>query len=277
LVLARARVSRRTFYACFGGLEDCLVVLMDGALGQLLVLAVRGLEAQDCWRDGVRCALAAVLEFFDSRPGLARVCIVEMLAGGASVLAHRERMMAVFRAVVVERIEREVPYSSPLAAEGVMASVLGVMHAHIVTGQREPLIALLGPLMGLASAPYLDREDVEREIERGNQMARELLRGGVPWAPRRGDVRGGVPDALLTVRAHRARLCLLYVAQHPGASNQQVAAGIGASHRGQVSRLLGRLAGLGLLVKHAGAPGRPNAWVLSTAGEQVALALVERE
>jgi AcrR family transcriptional regulator len=283
LVLARAKVSRRMFYDCFAGLEDCLVAVIDRTLQQASALVLEAFAKQrlaqqeasaqqSSWLSGMRCALGAVLELLDCEPQLARVCIVEALGAGPLVLKQRERAVGEFRSLIVAQIDAEVSHASPLAAEGLLASVLGIVHARLIEPQPAPLIELLGPLMGLIAAPYLDHKELEREIQRGDQIAKEAIRrrslhAADPAAPVR------VPDVLLSARAHRARQCLLYVAEHPGASNQQVVAGIGASHREQVSRLLARLAALGLLVKRAGGPGHANAWSASAAGEQVALAL----
>jgi AcrR family transcriptional regulator len=276
-VIARAEVSRHTFYECFPGLEEAVVAVMDRTLERVSILASSAFDRERSWRDGLRSALAAVLVFFDSEPELARVCIVETLAGGRVVLEHRERIVVAFRSPVIGRIEREVSQVSPLAAEGVMASVLGIMHTRIVTGKPGAFTELLGPLMGLATAPYLGARGMEREIEQGDELARAIAERRSPEPAHRAQVRAHIPAMLLTTRAHRARLCLLYVADQGGRgltpSNQQVGEGIGISDRGQVARLLGRLAGLDLLVKRVGGPGRPNAWSLTTAGEQVARAL----
>jgi AcrR family transcriptional regulator len=275
MVLARAKVSSRTFYELFDGLEDCLVAVLYESLEHVSALALRALAAEESWRDGVRYALAAILAFFDAEPALARVCVVEALAGGPFVLEHRERIAGAFRLPVQERIEREVGAVSPLAAEGVLASVLGIVHTHIVTGAPGPLVGLLGPLMGLATAPYLDGWEVQREVELGAQLARAMLAERAVSAP----VAGSGGDELLVwsavhdPRAYRVRLCLLHVAANPGASNRDVANGIGVSHQGQVSSLLARLAGMGLLVKRQGGPGYPNEWSLTAAGELVVAAL----
>jgi DNA-binding FadR family transcriptional regulator len=58
-------------------------------------------------------------------------------------------------------------------------------------------------------------------------------------------------------------------------SNREVGEAIGVPHRGQVGRLLERLAALGLLVKRPGAPGHPNAWSATEHGERVAQMLSE--
>jgi AcrR family transcriptional regulator len=280
LVIARAGVSRRAFYECFASLEDATVSVMDGALEQLSELASQALAAEACWRDGMRSALAAVLAFFDAQPALARVCVVEALGGGPVVLARREYIVSAFRALVVASIERQVTPASPLAAEGVMASVMGIVHTHIVTEQSGPLIELLGPLMGLATSLYLDGSEVQHEIERGEALAQTMLeRRASQQAAHRADAdtRVHVPEVLLGVRAQRARLCLSYVAEQGergvSPSSQQVAVGIGLADRRQVLGALGKLVALGLLVKHAGGAGYANAWSLTSLGEQVALAL----
>lgn len=280
LVCARARVSRRTFHGCFaGGLDECLVAVMDGALAQVGALAVRSFEQEDYWLDGMRLALVELLAFFDREPALARVCLVETLGGGPMVREQRERVVASFRGLVVERIEGEVSHASPLAAEGVVASVMGVMRARLIAGESRPLVGLLGPLMGIivGQFAFMDEVGVAREIEKGDELARELLAEHDPaqdtsCAPAAVAVRAEVLEALGRPGAFRVRQCLLYVGSHggePGPSNRDVKAGIGVSHRGQVSTLLARLAGMGLLVKRSGAPGRPNAWRLTAEGEAV--------
>jgi hypothetical protein len=70
-----------------------------------------------------------------------------------------------------------------------------------------------------------------------------------------------------------ARGCLLYLASNPGASNREVANGVGIRHQEQVSKLLARLHACGLLAKRAATPGAANAWWLTPHGQLVAAAL----
>jgi AcrR family transcriptional regulator len=275
LVIARARVSRRTFYELFSGIEDCLVAVLDRGLARARPLIVRGFEGEGSWRDGMRAALAGMLAFCDSEIELVRVCLVETLAAGRVVREHRECVAEEFRELVVDRIGGEVSHPPWLASEGVLASVLGIAIARLSAREPQPLLALLGPLMGLILAPYLDEAELAREIERGNELARELLDARVRTAGSEA-AAVTVPPALRDPRAHRLRLCLRYVAEHPGVSNSEVGEGIGVSHRGQLAALLGQLSELGLASKQAGGPGRPNAWWLTVAGQLVAQALEDQ-
>jgi AcrR family transcriptional regulator len=285
LVVRQARVSTHTFYRCFEGLEECLIAVMDTALDETIALVSRELQGTDCWQDEVRSALAAVLSYFDRNPRLARVCIVETLAGGPVVLTHRERLIQAFRLPVLERIERDVPKVSPLAAEGVMSSVLGIMHAHIITAKPGPFIELLGPLMGLIMAPYLGALRVEREIEQGDELARGILAGDARWAPSMpkfsdpqdtghgGEQAAAPPAILVKPNARRARECLLFLAEHPDSSNREVAVGINIAHQSHISRLLAYLLHENLATKRSEGRGKRNAWRLTSRGEEIAQAL----
>ena len=80
----------------------------------------------------------------------------------------------------------------------------------------------------------------------------------------------------LTYRTVRV---LTAVAATPGGSNRQVANESGIGDPGQISKLLARLHGLGL-IENTGAPtarGAPNSWVLTDRGWEVQAALSRNE
>jgi len=205
LVLARAGVSRRTFYACFEDLDECLVAVLDGAL-QRAVPLIAGAFGDSApthpWWEGMRAALAAMFVFFEAEPELARVCLLEVQTAGPRVREHRERIFEAFRALVVERIESEVSHASPLAAEGLLASVVGIVNARLLARESRPLVELLGPVMGIIVGPFMDEVGVQREIERGNELARELLASrddeGQPESGQSGRSVGAVKGSALT-------------------------------------------------------------------------------
>ena len=272
-VCVEARVSRSTFYAIFGTLEECFLVVLDEGARRAGVLISQAFESERFWLDGVSSALAGLLVFFDCERELAYVLLVEATAAGPRARERRERHVAELTSMIEERWgSSEHDRRHPLAAAGVIASLLGVLHTHLVRGGREPLVALLGPLTGLVVAPYLSPSAVTVEIERADELARGIL----AEQDRRQEPHAGcssIPAALCDPRAHRARDCVLYLAAHPEASNRQVAVGIGIATHTQISALLARLLGKGLLEKSAGAPGHPNAWSLTQAGLEASQAL----
>jgi AcrR family transcriptional regulator/DNA-binding transcriptional ArsR family regulator len=290
---ARARVSRGTFYETFSGREECFLAVIDDGHRRARALIAKAFAQEQLWQDGLRTALASLLLLFDEEPLLARVWFVEALAAGSWALERRERHVAALTATIVGRwpIPEEAQVS-PLAAAAVMEAVLGILHTHLLTNKREPLIALLGPLMGLIVAIYADSQSAAAEIERcralthtiiagcaresGGDLNRGFGAGSRCDAVSRSDTASGEdtadavarPKILANPRAHRARRCLFYLAEYPGASNRQVASAIGVASQSQVSSLLARLARSGLLHKRAGRPGHANAWMLSSYGRR---------
>lgn len=272
LVLERAKVSRRAFDELFEGPEDCFVAILDHGLERAVALITSAFAREDTWWGGVRSGLASLLVFLDSEPSLAWVWLVESLAAGSWALRHRERNLA----VLCSRMLASLPSSDrcstpPLAAQGAIASVLGIVHAHLVTDAPDPLLTLLGPLMGVIAAPYLGAASVQREILSGETLAAAIQAGeqlyALPEQP--AELLLEIPATLLNPNAHRARECLLFVADRPGSNNRQVAIGIGVAHQGQISTLLARLDALGLLAKRAEGAGYPTTWCLTPYGERV--------
>jgi AcrR family transcriptional regulator len=275
LVTSRAKVSSRTFYELFDGQKDCFLAVMDKQTERARALVEHAFGRERSWRGGLRAALTSLLVFLDSEPALARVWLVEVHAAGSWALERRARNISRLTCQIVAAWDTPHGWRPPpLAAEGVMTSILGVLHNHVVTGDPNPLISLLGPLMGIMMRPYLDANDVAREIERGRAMTAEILSGRRAWPlPSLAASPTELPGLLTDPRALRARRCVLFIAANPGASNRQVAAGVGVSHQSQVSTLLSRLEALGLLDKRADEPGRPNAWRLTPDGERAAILL----
>jgi AcrR family transcriptional regulator len=266
---SHARVSRRTFYTMFENREECFLEVLDEGCRQVGMLISGALENAQRWQDGVRAALVALLSFFDSEPGLTRLWFVESLSAGAWALERRERNLAALTRLIVERWPMPPGVNAhPLAAVGVMAAVIGVIQTHLVTAKPEALITLLGPLMGLATTPYADAATVAAEIRRGEALAQAMIAGSSSQqGPEPQAERPAVtPAALRDPRAYRARLSLLYLAKHPGASNRQIADGIGIPHQAQISKLLTRLARNGLVTKQPTRPGHANSWSLTEHG-----------
>jgi AcrR family transcriptional regulator len=88
-VSARAGVSRSTFYELFDDLDACVLAVLRQVASRSTALMAKAFAAEASWQDGVLAALAALLESLDREPLLARVCLLEMLAGGPEVLEHR--------------------------------------------------------------------------------------------------------------------------------------------------------------------------------------------
>jgi AcrR family transcriptional regulator len=276
-VARRAGVSRRTLYDLFGTMEDCAVAALALVRQRATSLVSEAFEREARWTDGVLAGLAALLDFLDREPQLAWVCLVETLAvsrPGLSLRAHElGALTPLLDAGRTHRPLGEHPHA--LTAEATIASVAGILHMRLVTGKAPPFIDLLGPLASVVLSPYLDEGSLQNALDRAECLARLTIAGRASHAPppARADVK--IPKKLRSLGAHRVRRSLLYIAEHRGASNIEIAQSIGVRHQSQISALLGRLEGDGLLVKHAQGAGRPNAWWLTPHGEAVVCALVD--
>ena len=273
-ITRRARVSRRTFYEVFSSREDCLAAVLEDVLENIRVeIAGAGLGGLP-WRERVRGGLFAILSFFDREPALARMCVVQSLRGGQSVLERREEILRALAAVVDEgRLEGSRGEACPpLTAEGLIGATLAILYARLLRGDQEPLTGLLGELMGMIVLPYLGPAAARREQDR----PAPVLAAGSAGArgAREASQRAG-RDPLQGVRmrlTYRTARVLECIAREPGASNRVVGDHAGVSDQGQISKLLARLERLGLIsnIGEGHSKGEPNAWTLTPTGQRVA-------
>jgi AcrR family transcriptional regulator len=254
-ITSRARVSRRTFYEQFPDREACLFAALEDALGaigrELAAVELEGLA----WRERVRTGLWRILVFFDREPVLARVCVVQALRGGPRVLERREAVLARLAGVVDEgrSVGARGVECTPLVAEGLVGAAFGIVYARLLRGERRPLVGLLGELMGMVVLPYLGPAAARREQARPAPAAPAGAATGSAVRDAAGSARAvadpleGVPMRL----TYRTSRVLESVAELGGRgadpSNRQVGEYAGIPDPGQISKLLRRLEGLGLL------------------------------
>ena len=277
-VVARAGVSRRTFYELFGDREACLLAAFNLGVERARARIEPAYSAQARWRDGVRVGLAAFLSFLEDEPALGRLCVVYSLGGGAEVLSRRAEVLGKLAQVGDRgRTEGTAGKGQPppaLIAEGVVGAVMSVIYGQMqgqdnpnpTHPEEQPLIGLFGVLMNLILLPYLGPSAARRELTSPVPKVQRSAESG-----RAGDADEGAgedPNIRLTYRTARV---LTAIAEYPGASNREVATRAGIVDQGQISKLLGRLLRRGLIA-NAGertSRGAPNAWRLTELGERV--------
>jgi AcrR family transcriptional regulator/DNA-binding MarR family transcriptional regulator len=286
-IVARAGVSRRTFYELFEDREDCFLAAFDHALTRAAERVVPAYEAESGWRERVRAGLTELLRFLDEEPGLGGLLVVDSLSAGPVAIERREQVLdALIAAVDVGRLEGRVAGESPpLAAEGVVGAVFSVVHARVLRqrasgvwgsrqraarvkgsgrGAESAFLGLLNQLMGMIVMPYLGTAAARRELARSAPAVRAVKRFEAD--PLR-DL-----DMRLTYRTIRV---LVAIAAVPGASNRRIAEAAGVADQGQISKLLARLEHLELVVNVGEGPakGEPNAWTLTPKGVEVERAI----
>ncbi len=311
-VVARAGVSRRTFYEQFAGSEDCFLAVFQDTLARAnRIVTDAAAGAPRGWREQLRAGLAGLLAFFDSEPLSGSLLVVDALGAGNVVLERRAEVLRTLAAIVdrgraeAGRARGSSSSSSPppLTAEGLVGAVLSVIHARMLEqhtsipaaaskgsatgianggsstaaagrhrGAPAPLSGLLNPLMGMIVLPYQGQAAAQKELARPTPKTPRAQQGS-SITPRE---PSGDPLAGLNMRlTYRTLVVLSTIATNPGASNRQIADHAGIHDQGQISKLLTRLQKLGL-IHNTGAgqsQGEPNAWTLTPRGTDVQHAL----
>jgi AcrR family transcriptional regulator/DNA-binding MarR family transcriptional regulator len=268
-VSGRAGVSNKTFYDLFADREECFLAAFDLAIERLATAVIPAWEGEKEWTARIRAGLATLLGVLDDEPALRALVFVEALGAGPKVLARRAEVLECIAAAIDEgrvgvEVGRELP---PLTAEGIVGAAFGVIYARLIQGDPEPLTGLLNSLMATIVLPYRGHKDAARELARQAPLHAGVRgKAGRVIAPV-GSLATPV-DFRLTVRTH---MVLAAVAEHPGGSNRLVSDAAGVADQGQISKLLMRLEGLGLLRNAGGeTQGIPNAWHLTPRGEEIA-------
>jgi DNA-binding MarR family transcriptional regulator len=162
-----------------------------------------------------------------------------------------------------QRSRREL---SPLAAEVIVGGVLAVVRERLQTRPRD-LSGLVNQLMWMIVLPYMGPAAAAKELRRVSPRS-----AAKPTRSTRGPLDG--LDMRMTYRTAKV---LTAIAEQPGASNVELAASVGVADQGQISKLLSRMVGLGL-IENVGAytVGAANAWRLTPRGREVDAALRRR-
>ena len=270
-VCKRAGVSRRTFYEIFHDRDECLLGAFDAAVERISGPVLAAWEGQGSWRERTRAALSVLLEQFDAESAAARVCVVETLKAGPSVMERRARVLAVLVDAVEQGREQAKPGSEPppLAGQGVVGGALSVLHTRLLeassSGPQPALSEFTGSLMAMIVHPYLGSAAARRELSRPSPKTA---------GPHNGTINDPFKDLSIRFTYRTARV-LAAIAANAGASNRFVANTSGVSDDGQMSRLLTRLERAGLIENagHGHVKGEANAWTLTQRGEAVQTAL----
>ena len=95
-VLARAAVSRRTFYEHYANKQACFIAAYDAILGDWGIRAATAQQGAANWRASLRSSTQAVMERVVADPVAAHVVFVDALSAGPQALERRTQAVAAF-------------------------------------------------------------------------------------------------------------------------------------------------------------------------------------
>lgn len=128
-IVAKARVSKRTFYEQFASKEACLLALGERLCDQTLALIAANYRFDEDWITQLRNVTHAYLSSLESQTAVMRAMYIELMTIGAEGLALRRRMGERFGQFLIMQVEafRAVePHKRPLTPTMATAVIGGI-------------------------------------------------------------------------------------------------------------------------------------------------------
>ncbi len=148
-IVARAGVSRRTFYEHFRNKEDAFLAAYDAVVRLQARQIRRAYLEETTVPNRLRAGIKAYLDFTASQPDLARMCIVEVLAAGPRAMARRNQAMLMFAAIIEENIHELIPgcRRAQLTAETIVGGIHEVVLSRVLADRVHELPGLADDLL----------------------------------------------------------------------------------------------------------------------------------
>jgi AcrR family transcriptional regulator len=159
-IIAKAGVSRATFYELFSDREDCFQTAYRASAELVATLMTSQLELLRAEDGDPLVRLGRVLEVYlrvlHEAPALARVFLIEVYAAGPALIEQRRQSLERFVDIVAEthRGETGLLGTEPdqrFAAQALVGAVSALVTNCIGAGDIEGLLDLQEPLMRLAA------------------------------------------------------------------------------------------------------------------------------
>jgi AcrR family transcriptional regulator len=164
-VIERAGTSRATFYKHFEDREDCFAQAYGEASEWLYRRLIGAAKRQPTWREGLRAALAELLEFCANQPAIAKALLVEVHAAGERPLAQRRDLMArLCRALDSGREEASRQAPPPIAPDFIVGAIDTLLTAKLLDGDAERAPEMLPGLLHFVVMQYLGESAAWEEM-----------------------------------------------------------------------------------------------------------------
>lgn len=159
-VIAKAGVSRKTFYEFFTDRENIFLAAFDLVVAQALDGCRDAYEGDGTWPERLRRVLESGLDALAAHPNEASMGFVEVLAAGPRALQRRDAAMREFMQFLSPGYDAAADAGDaapipPLMPEAIVGAIFEIVYARVLQQRTAELPELLEQLMYCALAPFL--------------------------------------------------------------------------------------------------------------------------
>jgi len=155
-VIARAGVSRKTFYEHFANKQECLLITYDLVADEGMRRVERAYREAEGWPGRVEAAIRALFEASIENPGGLRLSLVEIGSVGPAGIERRERLLERYERFIREDLELAPGEGtvSEMALKAVIGGLNRVLYRRRLNGEDAELLALVPDLVSWATSYY---------------------------------------------------------------------------------------------------------------------------
>jgi len=165
-VIERASASRATFYKNFEDKEDCFAQAYQGGAEWLYRRMIGIAKRQPTWREGLRAALAELLEFCANQPQVARALLVEPHAAGGAALAEHDLLMERLSRAI-DGARREIPSRQappPVTATFMVGAIETLVRTKLMSDEPETAPEMLPGLLHFVVMQFYGEDAAWEEL-----------------------------------------------------------------------------------------------------------------
>lgn len=184
-VIERARASRATFYKYFEDRDDCFARAYGDAAEWLYRRMLGAARRQPTWREGLRAALAELLEFCANQPAIAKAVFVEVHAAGEQSLAQRRDLMERLSRAL-DSARREIPSRQappPVTSTFMVGAIDTLVCAKLMDGDSAKAPEMLPGLLYFVVMQYFGEEAAWEEMTAASVSTWQARRGAASQLP----------------------------------------------------------------------------------------------
>lgn len=165
-VIERAGASRATFYKHFADKEDCFTHAYRDLSEWVYVRLAGAAKRQRTRREGLRAAIAEVLQMCASQPVFAKALVVEPLSAGGAVRDLHERFLGRLSDGLDLAREDLPPEAAPppSTAAFTVGALETLLRTKLMAGEAEQLPEMLPSLIYMAVMPYFGERVAWQEM-----------------------------------------------------------------------------------------------------------------